>query len=197
MFFRMIGAAILVGGAALASQPAHADGVSEAQARHLMIDAGCSNVGTLSRDGNGVWHGVCQKTPLPSRMAVDASGKVMANAPAYGGVSEGQARSALTDASCGNMSSLSQDSNGVWHANCQKAMFPVAMKVGADGKAIPEAGGFSGLTEGHARSILTDAGCSTISGLSLDAAGNWSGSCWKGGAPVLVMVDAGGKVSTR
>ena len=170
---------------------AHAADLTEGQARHVFINSGCANVGTLSRDENGMWHAMCQKTPVPAAMAIDKDGKMVA-APAYHGISAGTARSILADAGCSNISSLSRDANGAWHAMCQKTPLPAGMMVSADGKAGPDSG-YGGMSEHQARSILTSAGCSTISNLGANAAGEWSGMCWKGGQPVQASVSADGK----
>ena len=67
---------------------------------------------------------------------------------------------ALADSS--NMSALAQDASGNWHATCQGTPFPTQMMVSADGKVGKDTG-YAGMSEDHVRSILTDAGCSTIS----------------------------------
>jgi hypothetical protein len=170
---------------------ARATDLTEGQARNVFIDNGCTNVGELSRDENGMWHGMCQKTPVPAEMAIDKNGKMVA-APASHAISRGAALSILTNAGCTNASSLSRDASGAWHAMCQKTPTPVGMMVSADGKVGPDTG-YSGMSEHRARSILTDAGCSTISNLDANAAGEWSGICWKGGQPVQASVTADGK----
>ncbi len=170
---------------------ARAADLTEGQARHVFINNGCANVGTLSRDGNGMWHAMCQKTPVPAAMAIDKDGKVVA-APAYQGISAGAARSILADAGCSNISSLTHDASGAWHAMCQKTPLPVEMMVSTDGKAGPDSG-YGGMSEHRARSILTNAGCSSLSNLGANAAGEWTGMCWKGGQPVQASVSADGK----
>ena len=174
---------------------AHAADLTEGQARNVFMNNGCANVGTLSRDENGMWHGMCQKSPVPAAMAIDHDGK-MIEAPAYRGISEGAARSILAKAGCSNVSSLTHDASGTWHATCQMTPLPVEMMVSADGKAGTETG-YGGMSEGRARSILTDAGCSTISNLGANAAGEWTGICWKGGAPVQASVSANGRSMFR
>jgi hypothetical protein len=190
MMFRLwFGAATML--AVTLGVSAHAADLTEGQARHAFINNGCANVGTLSRDESGMWHAMCQKVPVPAAMAIDKDGKMVA-APAYQGISAGAARSMLLNAGCTNISSLTRDASGAWHAMCQKTPLPAQMMVSADGKAGPETG-YSGMSEHRARSILVDAGCSTISGLGANAAGEWTGMCWKGGQPVQASVSAEGK----
>jgi hypothetical protein len=170
---------------------ARAAELTEGQARNVFVDSGCSNIGALSRDSNGMWRAMCQKTPVPAEMAINSDGKVVP-APANTGVTRGTAHSALVSAGCSNMSALAQDANGAWHATCQGTPFPTQMMVSADGK-VGKDPGYTGMSESRARSILTDAGCSTISSLGSSGAGGWSGMCWKGGQPVQASVSADGK----
>jgi hypothetical protein len=170
---------------------ARAADLTEGQARHVFIDSGCTNVGSLSRDSNGMWRAMCQKTPTPAEMAISSDGKVVP-APAYSGITRGSAHSMLVNAGCSNMSALGQDASGNWHATCQGTPFPTQMMVSADGK-VGKSTGYAGMSEHGARSILTDAGCSTISGLGASTNGEWTGMCWKGGAPVRATVTADGK----
>ncbi len=174
---------------------ARAADLTEGQARHAFIDNGCTNVGELSRDENGMWHGMCQKTPVPTEMAIDKNGKMVA-APTSHAISRGAALSILTNAGCTNASSLSRDASGAWHAMCQKTPLPAGMMVSADGKVGPD-NGSAGMTGDAARSILTNAGCTTISDLGLTADGQWTGICWKGGQPVQASVSADGKSTFR
>jgi hypothetical protein len=195
---RILAAAILLtigsGGLALA-QNAPGGGLTEAHARSALTDAGCSQIGNLSRDSKGGWHTTCWKGGLPTAMMVDASGKVSAE-PGHTEMSEAHARSALTDAGCSQIGNLSQDSKGVWRGTCWKGGNPVAMMVDPSGKASPESGG-NELSEAHARSIMMDSGCSNVSNLSRDSKGIWVGMCTKGGVPTQVAVDQNGKMTTR
>jgi hypothetical protein len=128
-------------------------------------------------------------------MAIDHNGKVV-EAPAYKGISEGAARAILAKARCANVSSLTHDTSGTWHATCQMTPLPVEMMVSADGKADPE-NGYGGMSADRARSILSGAGCNTISNLDANATGEWTGTCWKGGAPVQASVSANGRSMFR
>ncbi len=53
--------------------------MSEASARVVLTNYGCSNISTLDRDPDGSWHGACLKGALiPFMATVDSSGKVIA-----------------------------------------------------------------------------------------------------------------------
>jgi hypothetical protein len=64
-----------------------------------------------------------------------------------------------------------------------------ASSMGASPSAAPA------LTEGQARSIMMDSGCSNVSNLSMGPAGSWHGTCTKGGQTAQMMVDAKGKMA--
>ena len=109
-------------------------GMTEGAARMALINGGCSNLGSLSKDSTGAWHATCQGTPFPTAMSVGADGKI-SKGSVHQGMSEGNARSALSNAGCGNISGMRVDTEGVWHAACQGTPFPSNMMVGPDGKA--------------------------------------------------------------
>ena len=172
-------AALFVGTAGSAA----AQGLTESQAR-AAISNRCGSVSDLSRDAAGAWHGVCDAGP----MMVDTSGAVAADrgGASFGGMSEGQARSALNNA-CSNVSELSQDGQGNWHGSCSNG----AMIVDKQGKVAADKGGVAaGLTEDNVRSIANDS-CSNVSDLSSDATGRWSGVCSRG----AFNVDPSGKIN--
>ena len=172
---------------------ARAADLTEGQARNVFIDSGCTNPGGLSRDSNGMWRATCQKTPVPAEMAINSDGKVVP-APTYNGITRGAAHSMLVKAGCSNVSTLAQDTSGNWHATCQGTPLPTQMMVSADGKVGKDTG-YAGMSEHHVRSILMNAGCSTISGLGTSANGGWTGMCWKGGQPVQASVSPDGKAT--
>jgi len=51
------------------------------------------------------------------------------------------------------------------------------------------------MTEAHARSAMTDFGCSNLSTLGQGPESSWHGQCSKGGKIVNVMMDRQGKVA--
>ena len=160
---------------------ASAQGLTESQAR-AAISTRCGNVGNLNLDSAGGWHAVCDAGP----MMVDKGGRVVAedNKATFGGMSEGQALAAMNNA-CSNVSELSQDSRGNWHGTCSSG----AKMVNAQGQVVADKGG-NGLTEDNVRAIA-DGACGSVSDLSVDAAGQWSGVCDKG----RFRVDSSGKIS--
>ena len=166
MTIAMTVAVLTFGAAGVAS----AQGLTEAQARAVLSNK-CGNIGELSRDSTGGWHGTCDAGP----MMVDTSGRVVAdnNKASYGGMSEGQALAAMNNA-CSNVSELSQDGRGNWHGSCSAG----PMMVTPQGQVIADKGG-SGLSEDNVRAVANGA-CGSVSDLSVDAAGQWSGVCDKG-----------------
>lgn len=102
---------VILGGATMAN--AQAD-MPEGRARMLMMEA-CGNVSTLSRDNQGMWHGSCAK----GNMMVNAEGKVVADKPAEGWLTEAHARSIATN-SCNNVSTLRLAENNTWVGMCSK-----------------------------------------------------------------------------
>ena len=168
--------------------------ITEAQARSILTDAGCTQIGNLSADDKGAWHTTCWKGGQPTAMMVDPSGNAMPD-PGTSGITEAHARSALTDAGCTQIGTLSADTRGAWHTVCWKGGLPVAMMVDQSGKVSPEPESASSeLSEAGVRGLLTDTGCTQIGNLSRDRRGTWRGTCWKGGVPQDVAVDQSGKV---
>ena len=174
----VVAAGILTFGAAGA---ASAQGLTQSQAR-AALSSRCGNVGNLNRDSAGGWHAVCDAGP----MMVNPQGRVAAedNKATFGGMSEGQALAAMNNA-CSNVSELSQDGKGNWHGTCSSG----PKMVNAQGQVVADKGG-NGLTEDNVRAIA-DGACSSVSDLSVDAAGQWSGVCDKG----RFRVDNSGKIS--
>ncbi len=100
---------------------------------------------------------------------------------------EGRARMLMMDA-CGNVSTLSRDTQGMWHGSCSKG----DMMVNAEGKVVPDKPATGWITEAQARSLASDT-CGNVSLLTLGADNTWVGNCSKG----TVMVDQSGKVTTK
>ena len=122
-----------------------------------------------------------------------AQGAAPATATALG---EGHARSAMTTYGCANISGLSAGPSGSWHGQCYKGGSPVSVMMDSEGKVVSGTAP-THITEGHARSALTQFGCANISGLYSAPDGAWAGQCYKGGQPVNVMVDNTGKALPR
>ena len=123
-------------------------------------------------------------TTTPAWAQSQAPTQPQAQPPTGGTLTEPQARSVFMNA-CGNVSTLSQDSHGLWHGVCAKG----AMTINADGKVVASIPPEGELTEAQARSLLMNA-CGNVSHLHRDMKGNWHGVCSKG----AMMVDPDGKV---
>jgi hypothetical protein len=188
------GAASPMGASPMEASPSAAPALTEGQARSIMMDSGCSNVSHLSMSPAGSWHGTCTKGGQTAQVMVDPKGKV---APAAGvdHLTAAHARSALMDYGCSNVSTLSSGPQGSWHGTCTKGGQTVNLMVDQNGKVAPSTAA-GHITEGQARSVLMDFGCSNISTLSSGTDGNWSGMCTKGGTTSMVRVDQQGKAST-
>ena len=190
-------AAIIVAGS-LASSLAFAQSPSplgEAHARSAMTVFGCSNISALSPGPNGSWHGQCSKGGAIVNVAMDSKGVVTAgNQPTH--ETEAMARSAATSAGCSSISLLHQGPNNSWHGQCAKGGATVNLAVDSNG-TVTTGQPVSFITENNARSILTSAGCSSISTLSAGSDGSWFGQCAKGGKTSNVSVDPKGAVTVQ
>jgi len=112
----------------------------------------------------------------------------MAGVAAAQGLSEPQARATLL-AACNNVSALSRDRGGNWHAYCSKG----PMMVDATGKVTADKGDNPGsMSEGQARATLM-ASCNNVSELSTDGNDNWTGACSKGS----FAIDPSGKLAFK
>ena len=169
--------------------------MSEGQARSAMTSFGCNGIGPLGVAQDGSWHGQCQKGGTTINVMMDASGQVSQPTGRAPILTEGQARYALAEFGCSNISGLGAGPNGTWHGQCYKAGAPVNVMVDAQGKASN--GSPTHITEGMARSSLTGFGCSNISSLTMGGDGTWYGQCYKGGAPINVGVNAQGQSMAR
>ena len=122
-----------------------------------------------------------------SLLAAGAALALSVHGASAAGVSESQARYQMLN-ECNNVSNMTKDSAGNWHAMCTKG----AMMVDASGKVMADKGSstYGGMSEPQARSAMLNK-CNNVSTLSQDSAGNWHGVC-SGGA---MMVDSKGAVS--
>ncbi len=190
-------AGLAVPGLALAqgAAPATATALGEGHARSAMTTCGCANISGLSAGPSGSWHGQCYKGGSPVNVAMDSQGKVTSGtAPTH--LTESHARSAMTAYGCANISGLSAGPSGSWHGQCYKGGSPVSVMMDSEGKVVSGTAP-THITEGHARSALTQFGCANISGLYSAPDGAWAAQCYKGGQPVNVMVDNTGKALPR
>lgn len=112
-----------------AAQPA----MGEGHARAAMLAFGCSNLSSLGQGPEGSWHGQCTKGGQNVDVMMDRQGKVTAGRPGH--MTEGQARAAMMQAGCSNLSSLSMGQDGNWRAQCTKGGRTVNASVDAQGKA--------------------------------------------------------------
>jgi hypothetical protein len=106
--------------------------MTEPMARAAVMDWGCSNVSGLSQGVSGSWFGECQKGGQTFSVMVDKNGKVSQGSPSH--ITEGEARAALADAGCSNISKLTRGPNGRWQGSCQKGGNTVQATVDQSGK---------------------------------------------------------------
>ncbi len=186
------GLAFAQGTAPMAATPAV---LGEGHARSAMTAYGCASISGLSAGPSGSWHGQCAKGGQTVNVAMDSQGKVTSGtAPAH--LTESHARSAMTAYGCASISGLSAGPSGSWHGQCAKGGQTVNVAMDSEGK-VTSGTAPTHITEGHARSALTQYGCANISSLNSAPDGAWAGQCYKGGQPVNVMVDSTGKVVSR
>jgi hypothetical protein len=168
--------------------------LSASHARSAMTEFGCNGITALGVAADGAYHGQCTKGGKLINVTMDKSGKV-SEASNVSHITEGHARYALTSFGCSNISQLGNGPGGTWHGQCYKGGAPTNVMV--DAKGVASAASGTHVTEGSARSALTDYGCSNISTLSMTSEGGWVGQCAKGGRTQNVSVDADRKVSAN
>lgn len=189
---------MLLLGAAMPSlafaQADSAPALTASHARSAMTDFGCSAVTTLGVAADGSYHGQCTKAGSVINVMMDKTGKV-SQLPKAMYVTEGQARYALADFGCNNVSALGTGPGGTWHGQCYKAGAPINVMV--DAKGVASAATASHITESTARSMLTDYGCNNLSTLTMGADGGWYGQCTKGGSTQRVSVSSSGQMAAK
>ena len=115
--------AMLLLGAAVPSlafaQTDSAPSLTASHARSAMTDFGCTSVTTLGVAPDGSYHGQCTKAGSVINVMMDKTGKVsQLDKAKY--LTEGQARYALADYGCNNVSALGSGPGGTWHGQCTK-----------------------------------------------------------------------------
>lgn len=176
------------------AQTDSAPAFTASHARAAMTQFGCSSVTTLGIASDGSYHGQCTKGGNVVNVMMDQTGTVSQ----YTGtkqISEGQARYALADFGCSNVSSLGTGPGGSWHGQCTKGGSVTDVMV--DPKGVASAAKASHITESKARSMLTDYGCSSLSTLTMHANGSWYGQCAKSGRTQDVSVSSSGAMAAK
>ncbi len=190
--------AMLLLGAAVPSlafaQTDAAPPLTASHARSAMTQFGCTGITTLGVAPDGSYHGQCTKSGSLINVMMDKSGTVSQSTGAKH-VTEGQARYAMADFGCSNISSLGTGPGGIWHGQCYKGGAPISVVV--DAKGAVTAGAAKHITEGTARSMLIDFGCSNLSSLSMGMDGSWYGQCAKSGRTQSVSVSGSGQVAAK
>lgn len=125
-----------------------------------------------------------------------ASGVALAQDTAQPAMTEAQARYAMGSFGCGNVSALGQGPDGSWHGQCSKGGQTVNVMMDKQGK-VSSGGAPSHVTEGNARAMMMQAGCSNISTLKMNTDGSWRGQCSKGGRTANVAVNGQGQVAAE
>ncbi len=190
--------AVLLLGAAMPAlafaQTDSAPALTASHARSAMTDFGCSAVTTLGVASDGSYHGQCTKAGSVINVMMDKTGKV-SQLPKAMYVTEGQARYAMAEFGCNNVSALGTGPGGTWHGQCTKGGSVTDVMV--DAKGVASAGKGSHITESTARSMLTDYGCNNLSTLTMGADGGWYGQCVKGGSTQRVSVSSSGQMAAK
>ncbi len=168
--------------------------LTAAHARSAMTQFGCNGITALGVGPDNSYHGQCSKGGQLINVMMDKTGTV-SQATKITHITEGQARYAMTEFGCANISSLGTGPGGTWHGQCYKGGQPVNVMV--DGKGVASASTASHITESAARSMLTGFGCSNLSTLTMSMDGAWYGQCAKGGRTQNVSVDSTGKMASN
>ncbi len=176
------------------AQTDSAPSLTASHARSAMTDFGCTSVTTLGVAPDGSYHGQCTKAGSVINVMMDKTGKVsQLDRAKY--VTEGQARYAMADFGCNNVSALGTGPGGTWYGQCTKGGSVVDVMV--DSKGVASAGKASHITEAKARSMLLDYGCNNLSTLTMGADGAWYGQCTKGGSTQRVSVSSTGQMAAK
>ena len=194
---RLLATVVLFGlgapGLAMA-QGSAATRLSDGHARSAMTQFGCTSISGLSAQADGDYESQCTKGGKIVNVSMDKTGKVSEIA-SLNHLTDGQARYALTQFGCVNISNLGTGPGGTWHGQCYKAGAPTSVMV--DAKGVASAGAPTHVTESAARSMLTGFGCANISTLTMGGDGSWYGQCAKGGKTQNVSVDSTGKLAAN
>ena len=166
--------------------------MTDGHARSAMMQYGCTAIGGLSVRPDGQFQGQCTKGGKVVNVSMDKTGKV-GEVASLNHVTDGQARYALAEFGCNNISNLGTGPGGTWHGQCSKG--GKATDVMVDAKGVASAGSAQHVTEATARSMLTGYGCNNISTLTMGGDGSWYGQCSKGGKTQNVTVDSKGKMA--
>lgn len=180
-------------GLALA-QGSAATRLGDGHARSAMMQYGCTSISGLSAQADGDYESQCTKGGKIVNVSMDKTGKVTEIA-SLNHLTDGQARYALAQFGCNNISNLGTGPNGTWHGQCYKG--GVATNVMVDAKGVASAGSPTHVTESAARSMLVDFGCNNISTLTMGGDGSWYGQCSKGGKIQNMSVDSKGKLAAN
>lgn len=130
-------AGTIVPGLAMAQNSGAPPTMTEPQARSAMTAFGCSNLSTLGQGPGGSWYGQCSKGGQTVNVTTGPDGKVTTGGrPSH--MTEGNARYALTQAGCSNISALKASPDGSWHGQCTRGGSTVNMAVNAQGQAAKE-----------------------------------------------------------
>jgi hypothetical protein len=163
-------------------------------ARSAMTDFGCGGITPLGVAADGGYYAQCMKGGRTINVMMDKSGKV-SEAASISHITEGRARYELTAFGCSSISALGAGPSGSWYGQCYKG--GVATNVMVDSKGMASLAAPAHVTDGMARSLLTDYGCSGITALDMASNGSWVGQCSKGGVLKTVMVGNDSKVTTN
>lgn len=125
-----------------------------------------------------------------------ASGVAVAQSTTQAAMTEAQARYAMGSFGCNNVSALGQGPEGSWHGQCSKGGQTVNVMMDRQGK-VSTGSAPTHITEGNARSMMTEAGCSNISTLKMGSDGSWRGQCSKGGRTANVAVNGQGQIKAE
>ena len=168
--------------------------LTAAHARAAMTQFGCNGITALGVGPDNSYHGQCSKGGQLINVMMDKTGTV-SQATKITHITEGQARYAMTEFGCANISSLGTGPGGTWHGQCYKGGQPVNVMV--DVKGVASASTATHITEGGARSLLTGFGCSNLSTLTMGTDGGWYGQCIKSGRTQNVSVDSAGTMASN
>ena len=93
--------------------------LTEANARSILMEFGCTNVSGLSQTSSGKWHGSCTKSGAMHNVVVDTEGHASFGDARH--LTAGNARFLLMRNGCTNLGRLVGHKDGSWSAPCSKA----------------------------------------------------------------------------
>ncbi len=180
---------------------------TEDQARDRIGEAGYTNITNLRLDDNGIWRGTATRNGEQVNVAFDYQGNVVANdsrtnTTVSNAMTEREIRDRISTEGYTDISGLTKNSNGNWHAVATKNGERMNVVFDTNGRLMTAEKRDNNtrnvnLTENQAKERITEAGYSNVSNTTRDSNGMWRATATRNGQRVNVIFDANGNVVER